>query len=104
MLLFKLSILIPLRSRGDLFRGLSVLDPPSPIPNLEVKQYSADGTTAARLWESRPLRDILFTLFLLPLFSYDLPRYVNSIEPFRPFCCVILYCRQPLLSSSVLGG
>jgi hypothetical protein len=39
----------------------------SPMGNLEVKQYSVDGTTAARLWESRPLRDDLFTLFLLPL-------------------------------------
>ena len=55
------------RGKEDLFRDKSVLDPPSPIPNLEVKQYSVHGTTAARLWESRPLRGDLFTLFLLPL-------------------------------------
>ena len=54
--------------KRSLFRDQSVLDPPSPIPNLAVKQFSAHGTTAARLWESRPLRGILFTLFLLPLF------------------------------------
>ena len=55
------------RGKEDLFRDKSVLDPPSPIPNLEVKQYSVHGTTAARLWESRPLRGDLFTLFLLLL-------------------------------------
>ena len=30
--------------KRDLFRDWSVPDPPSPIPNLEVKRYSADGT------------------------------------------------------------
>jgi hypothetical protein len=55
------------RGKENLSRDKSVLDPPSPIPNLEVKQYSVHGTTAARLWESRPLRGDLFTLFLLSL-------------------------------------
>jgi hypothetical protein len=48
----------------DLFRDLSALDPPSPIPNLEVKQRSADGTTAARLWESKPSRGNPFSLLM----------------------------------------
>ncbi len=37
-------------------RGKSVADPPSPIPNLVVKRYSADGTASSRGWESRPPR------------------------------------------------
>jgi hypothetical protein len=56
------------RGKENLSRDKSVLDPPSPIPNLEVKQYSVDGTTAARLWESRPLRgDPLFFLLSKPV-------------------------------------
>ena len=69
----------------DLFRDKSALDPPSPIPNLEVKQYSADGTTAARLWESRPLRGDLFTLFLLPLSLINKKEREGRIGPSRSF-------------------
>ena len=52
-----------------MFRDQSVLDPPSPIPNLAVKQYSADDTSATRLWESRPLRGNPLFLFNQPMHS-----------------------------------
>ena len=32
---------------------------PGPIPNPEVKPFSADGTAPERLWESRTPPDIL---------------------------------------------
>lgn len=62
-----LQVFFPLQRKRDLFRDLSAQDPPSPIPNLEVKLDSADGTIAARLWESRPLRGNPFSFchFLL---------------------------------------
>lgn len=50
------AFILTVKEQRDLFRDLSVVVPPSPIPNLEVKRYSADGTIAARLWESRPSR------------------------------------------------
>ena len=52
------------KREGACFRDKSAVGPPSSIPNLEVKRCSADGTTAARLWESRPSRDYPFFLFL----------------------------------------
>ncbi len=41
-------------------RDWSEADPPSPIPNLEVKRLSADGTALAAVWESRSLREASF--------------------------------------------
>ena len=35
------------------YGGHSVGETPGPIPNPEVKPYSADGTATGRLWESR---------------------------------------------------
>ena len=32
-------------------------DPPVPIPNTEVKPFSADGTWLETIWESRTLPD-----------------------------------------------
>ena len=31
------------------------MDPPVPIPNTEVKLYSADDTASARMWENKSL-------------------------------------------------
>ena len=33
------------------------MDPPVPIPNTEVKPFSADGTWLETTWESRTLPD-----------------------------------------------
>ena len=41
---------------GDLSEG----DPPVPIPNTEVKPFSADGTAWATVWESRTLPRLKF--------------------------------------------
>ena len=35
------------------YGGHSKEDPPVPIPNTEVKLFSADGTARATVWESR---------------------------------------------------
>jgi hypothetical protein len=43
--------LCPLTS--DFYGGHSKEDPPVPIPNTEVKLFSADGTARATVWESR---------------------------------------------------
>ena len=41
-----------------LFLGLvSERDPPVPIPNTEVKPFSADGTARVAVWESRSRPD-----------------------------------------------
>ena len=45
----------PLKSYG----GHSEGEIPGPIPNPEVKPFSADGTAVERLWESRTPPDIL---------------------------------------------
>ena len=37
----------------DFFGGHSEEDPPVPIPNTEVKLFSADGTAWETVWESR---------------------------------------------------
>ena len=38
---------------SDFYGGHSKEDPPVPIPNTEVKLFSADGTARATVWESR---------------------------------------------------
>ena len=49
---------------GEMFRksygGHSERETPGPIPNPEVKPFSADGTATERLWESRTPPDIHF--------------------------------------------
>ena len=40
--------------------GLSEADPPVPIPNTEVKRFSADDTALATVWENRSLPGGLF--------------------------------------------
>ena len=40
------------------YGGHSERETPGPIPNPEVKPFSADGTAAERLWESRTPPDI----------------------------------------------
>ena len=41
------------------YGGHSEREIPGPIPNPEVKPFSADGTAVERLWESRTPPDIL---------------------------------------------
>ena len=41
------------------YGGHSERETPGPIPNPEVKPFSADGTATERLWESRTPPDIL---------------------------------------------
>ena len=43
----------PPPSRREFFGGHSEEDPPVPIPNTEVKLFSADGTAWETVWESR---------------------------------------------------
>ncbi len=71
LLLVRFAIILTsnLVSERELFRDKSAADPPRPIPNLEVKRCSADGTTAARLWESRPSRGFSFFLFNAAVYS-----------------------------------
>ena len=38
---------------AEFFGGHSEEDPPVPIPNTEVKLFSADGTAWETVWESR---------------------------------------------------
>ncbi len=40
-------------SHTKFYGGHSKEDPPVPIPNTEVKLFSADGTARATVWESR---------------------------------------------------
>lgn len=40
------------------YGGHSERETPGPIPNPEVKPFSADGTATGRLWESRTSPDI----------------------------------------------
>ena len=42
--------------------GRSVVEPPVPIPNTEVKRHSADDTALARVWENRSLPGGLYQL------------------------------------------
>ncbi len=43
----------PLTENTKIFGGNSEEDPPVPIPNTEVKLFSADGTAWETVWESR---------------------------------------------------
>ena len=43
------------------YGGHGERETPGPIPNPEVKPFSADGTATERLWESRTPPDILLT-------------------------------------------
>ena len=43
----------PSPTSADFFGGHSEEDPPVPIPNTEVKLFSADGTAWETMWESR---------------------------------------------------
>ena len=45
----------PTQTETDFIGGKSKEDPPVPIPNTEVKLFSADGTAWATMWESRSL-------------------------------------------------
>ena len=48
-----LQIQAPSPTSADFFGGHSEEDPPVPIPNTEVKLFSADGTAWETMWESR---------------------------------------------------
>ena len=56
----------------SLFGGHSEEDPPVPIPNTEVKLFSADGTAWETVWESRSP----------PFLIYKYPELVNSCSGF----------------------
>src|SRR3954452_1289370 len=49
------------------YGGHSEGETPGPIPNPEVKPFSADGTATERLWESRTPPDILVRRGHLPV-------------------------------------
>ena len=67
------------------YGGHSKEDPPVPIPNTEVKLFSADGTARATVWESRS-----------PPFLYINPQsalmlvggfvFCDDFEPLLKFC------------------
>ena len=44
---------LPYPKHEKFYGGHSKEDPPVPIPNTEVKLFSADGTARATVWESR---------------------------------------------------
>ncbi len=46
------------------FGGNSEKDTPVPIPNTEVKLFSADGTAWATVWESRSPPGFIFKAFI----------------------------------------
>ena len=57
--------------------GNSIEATPVPIPNTEVKLYSADGTAWEAVWESRTLPGIFFKpginiILLIPGFFFNL--------------------------------
>ena len=49
--LFHVTLILIIKNSGDLSEGAT----PDPIPNSEVKTFSADGTARATGWESRTL-------------------------------------------------
>jgi hypothetical protein len=47
------------------------MDPPVPIPNTEVKHFSADGTAWGTMWESRSPPKLLETpVHYVPVFFF----------------------------------
>ena len=57
-------------------------DPPVPIPNTEVKPFSADGTWLETTWESRTLPDSMkkdSPLTGWVLFSFHLQRFYSLV-------------------------
>ena len=58
------------------FGGNSEEVPPVPIPNTEVKLFSADGTAWETMWESRSPPNS----FKKPLGSYELRGFFFSIQ------------------------
>ena len=46
--------------------GTSEVDPPVPIPNTEVKRFSADDTALATVWENKSLPGGLSTTPPIP--------------------------------------
>ena len=65
---------------NEIFGGNSEEDPPVPIPNTEVKLFSADGTAWVTMWESRsppnPLIKPLGEYFAKGLFAFALFAFV----------------------------
>ena len=60
------------------FGGSSEAAPPVPIPNTEVKRFSADDTAPARRWENRSLPE---GFFLLPQDCYR----INTLPALNQF-------------------
>ncbi|MBZ4666649.1 MAG: hypothetical protein JG770_1902, partial [Mahella sp.] len=55
---------------------------PVPIPNTEVKPFSADGTKRETAWESRPLPG-LFTICMLNVRLVNMYREIVKSEPMK---------------------
>ena len=61
-------------------------DPPVPIPNTEVKPFSADGTWLETTWESRTLPDSMkkeLTPYGVGSFSFHLQRSSPKSFPMK---------------------
>ena len=68
-------------------------DPPVPIPNTEVKPFSADGTWLETIWESRTLPDSMKK----GLTPYGVGSFFHSI------CNIPTLWSSPMKSENVLG-
>ena len=68
-------------------------DPPVPIPNTEVKPFSADGTWLETTWESRTLPDSMKK----GLTPYGVGSFFHSI------CNVSMLWLSSMKSENVLG-
>ena len=67
-------------------------DPPVPMPNTEVKPFSADGTWLETTWESRTLPDSMKRKDLPErvglFFSYNRKVLFSGLS--RPMCNIVL--------------
>ena len=67
-------------------------DPPVPIPNTEVKPFSADGTWLETTWESRTLPDSMkrkdLPVRVGLFFSYNRKVLFSGLS--RPTCNIVL--------------
>ena len=121
------SVFCPLISDFCFYGGHSKEDPPVPIPNTEVKLFSADGTARATVWESRsppffitkaPSRFLLgafdfYTTLISCAFALPLPSllfylamcksifiYIVLIGNVSMFCCLPA-CRINLICNTL---
>ena len=58
-------VIFETENKIQVFGGHSKEVTPVPIPNTEVKLFSADGTAWATVWESRSLPNLLLKGFIL---------------------------------------